>query len=236
MVKKLLVGLAGAAVVLSGAAFANGGSAADSGYAAPMAASDSDNGSGIYLGVNAGYGLTHWRNVQGDSLNAAPSVTLNVSNTDGFAGGALLGYQFNKNFGLEGAWEYLPSNVSVTPFTSGSSLKVKNWAADFAAVLSAPIQDKFGLFGKLGVGYLRSNNAPTLNTATQTSVTGQNLGSWNIAVGAGAYYDITSQVRASLAWQRYEGHTMINGKYQPNPDLFLAGLQYRFGSDLFGGM
>ncbi len=237
MVKnKLLVGLASAAVILSGAAFANGGSM-DSSYAAPMAATSGggDGGSsGIFVGLNAGYGLTHWNNLEGTSVSGNSIQLFKVNNPNGFTGGALVGYQFNKNFGIEGAWEYLPSNVAVNGTTSGST-KVKSWAADISGVLSAPIQDKFGVFGQIGVGYLRATGAPDISSSSNTGIIRQTLGIWNVVVGAGAYYDITDQIRANLSWKRYNGYAKINKHYQPNPDLFLVGLQYRFNTDLFGG-
>lgn len=227
---KFLVGTiaAAAAVGMSSAALANGGSY-EPDYGTP-ASVGSDNGAGFYLGLQGGYALTHWKNI------GTRGVDLSVSRSNGFAGRVFGGYAFNKYLGFEAGWTYLPSRVKIKESDNlSSSTTTKNWAADGSFVLTVPVAQQFGVYSKIGLGYLHSRDAiRLLDTDVTTLLKKGTHSSWNVTFGAGGYYDITPQIRATLGWRRFEGSPELNNKYQPNPDVFLVGLQYRFPYDVFG--
>lgn len=229
---KLLVGtvVAAATLGLSGVALANGGSYNPGYTPAPMSA---DSGAGFFVGLQGGYGLTHWDNIENhNTFNA----NVNVSRESGFVGRVFGGYMFNKYLGAEAGWAYLPSRIKVRAASNTSSeTTVHNWAADISGVFVVPIQDQFGVFTKVGLNYFNSNSAPDMENSTSTNLQEDDLGSWNVVYGAGVFYDVMPQIRVTAAWKRYTGHGDVNDKYQPNPDVFLLGLQYRFASNFFSG-
>jgi len=215
--KKIFLGvIAGmAALGFSSMTFANG----DVGMAPtyiPTHVEDTD-AAGIYLGVQGGYALTHWDNIE--PLFAPGS---SIDDGDGFAGRAYMGYAFNKYFAVEGGWTYLPSvdvNVAGMKVTS-----IDNWAVDLVAKLMVPFDDQFGLFTTIGGNYFRSDDSLMFFTTGAVHDTEN----FNVTYGGGAYYNITPNFSLDVAWKRFDGHPRITDDYQPNPDLFTIGVAYKF--------
>src|SRR3990167_40269 len=200
---KLLVGAIAAAATMgmSGVALANGGSyEPDYSTPAPMS---SDGGAGLYLGVQGGYALTHWKNIAGKAIRVPDTV----NKDDGFAGRAFAGYAFNKYIALEGGWTYLPSSIKASDRSDAlkSKTSIDNWAADGSFVLSVPVIQQFGLYTTVGLGYFSSKGAVKLaHSSHSNTIRKANMASWNVTFGGGAYYDITSRIKATLGWRRYE--------------------------------
>lgn len=210
--KKLLVVSAVAALGLSAVAFAGG--LPEEMPAAPAAVVSSD--MGPYIGIEGGYGMTHYKNW---------SENYSVGKDNGIVGRAFLGYDINKYFAAEFGYSYFFNKAKKeSKSNSNNYTEYKTQAFDLFGKGKLPVTDEFGLYAKLGVGYLMTN-AKDNGTWTGT----KSPKNFNVAYGAGADYYITSNVIANVEWLRYNGNSIMNSdNYQPNTDAFMIGLRYRF--------
>ena len=201
--KKLFIGVA--ALGLSPLAFANG----TVGYAPAAAPAFTP---GVYLGVQAGYGMTNWDNID-HAFGGTGSTKVSVKDEDGFAGRLFVGYDFHPNFAVETGYTMW--------FTEPKIAGLKGdypWAIDLVGKIKALVVDNFGLYAKLGGDYLYDN----------TKISGHDKDTFNVVYGAGAYYDITPNITADLSWTRFNGDTNWDSHYMPDMDLFALGVSYKF--------
>lgn len=207
------------AAVAASAALANGTAYRVAPAAAPQGAY---NGAGFVLGAQAGYADTHWDNLN-ESLNAFGQTFTTELDSKGFAGRLFAGYDFNHYFGAELGYIYLPKvDVKINGDKVGD---IKNYAVDLLGKLNAPIANGFSVYAKAGVAYLKSSaNDNADDNLDSTSHVGP-------AFGVGLAYQITPQFSADLSWTRYSGEGKLQGDYQPNPDVFLVGVSYKFPVD-----
>lgn len=225
--KKLISSaIAVAALGLSSIALANGG-----GYgAAPVAAAPAPapmvaNDQSFYLGIGAGYADTHWDNMVNGTTVSGLSVKDN-----GFAGRVFGGYNFNRFLAIEAGWTYLPkAKYQVAGVTTNT---LKNYAVDLDGKVTAPLVEGFGVYGKLGVGYLHTKG--TLSTTFGNTNSISHVGP---VVGAGVSYHVTPNLVGDLGWTRYSGDGKIDAststyKYQPNPDVVLLSVAYEFPANM----
>ena len=227
--KKILVVSAIAELGLTSVAFAGG--LPEEMPAAPAAAVSSD--TGIYLGLEGGYGITNWKNLgdmNGFELYPAGIALLqtsNVTNNNGFVGRVFAGYQINKYFAVEGGYSYFFNKAkssynwvyaNTSTIVAGTVTdEVKTQAFDLLLKVIAPVVDSFDLYAKVGPSYMMSKHTVTSNT--------NNFG---VTFGAGADYAITPNVIANVEWLRNSGSSKWDNKYQPNTDAFMLGLRYKF--------
>ncbi len=240
--KSLVLALAAAgALGLSSVALANGGGFG----AAPVAPADT--GAGFVIGAQGGYADTHWDNTLNffNLINTIGADGDDVSSDvkdSGFAARLYLGYNVNHNFGIEAGYVFLPNaKVTLTDNTSGDSqtIKIKNYAIDLVAKLMVPVSDGFGLYAKAGGAYFHSTYDP--NSGTFTNLDGVTQSSYDTAshfgpaYGVGAFYEFNQNIGIDLSWMHYSGNNQqfdsngnLNTDYQPNPDLALLGIYYKF--------
>ncbi|MDF3055544.1 MAG: OmpA-like transrane domain protein [Gammaproteobacteria bacterium] len=177
-------------------------------------------GAGFVIGAEAGYANTHW-----DNANINSSNLLITGSGTGFAGRVFLGYDFNRYIGFEGGYIYLPTATLALDIDNNTSVGVdiSNYAFDFLGKISVPVTSGLSLYAKAGLGYFHS------------SISGPNLGQtgdashFGPAFGVGAGYEIIPNLAINLSWLRYSGNGDMNSdNYQPNPDVGLLGLSYKF--------
>ena len=144
--KKLLVVSAIAALGLTSVALA--GSLPE---AMPMAPAAMSSDAGIYLGIQGGWGATNWKNFA--DINGTVDGTKNDS---GAVGRAFVGYDFNRYFAAEVGYSYF-FNQEKLQASAANCHKIKTSIIDLLGKIKAPITDDFGLYAKLGLGYLMSN-------------------------------------------------------------------------------
>lgn len=215
--KMIISAIAGAtALGLSSMALAHGGSY----MSAPMPAASSTE-SAFYLGASGGYYDSNWGDLIATNVHQAGF--LNSSNDGEFAFRLFGGYKFNQFLAAELGWLYgLEQNVSGTTFASPSAPvngKIDSYAIDLSGKLMAPLADSFGLYAKLGIGYLR----------TQGSGAGASLrtDNFNVTYGAGAFFEVMPNLVAELSWQRFTGNSHVNSSSaQPDADYYSLGLAY----------
>ncbi|MEI8055563.1 MAG: outer membrane beta-barrel protein [bacterium] len=219
--KKLLVVSAIAALGLTSVAFAGG--LPEEMPTAP-AASSSD--TGVYVGIEGGFGITNWKTWETDA-----SSSDKVSKDNGFAGRAFVGYDINRYFALETGYSYF-SNKAVIKTSGGveQTSGIKTQVIDLYGKIKAPVVDSFDLYAKLGACYLMSNIQKLTSGSTAATLYKNegNVKNFNVAFGAGADYAITPNVIANVEWLRNAGHYKSDDKYQPNTDAFMLGLRYKF--------
>jgi opacity protein-like surface antigen len=211
--KKLLVVSAIAALGLNSVALAGG--LPEEMPMAPAAVATSD--AGIYLGIEGGYGMTHWKN-----LESADSV-FSISNDNGIVGRAFLGYDINRYFALEFGYSYFFNKAKINVLNVEVA-SVKTQAFDLMGKIKAPVVENFDLYAKLGVNYLMSHGSSNFSGFGND----KNTNNFNVAYGAGADYYITPNVIVNIEWLRFNGNAKLGNKYQPNTDAFMIGLRYKF--------
>lgn len=210
--KKILVVSAIAALGLTSVAFAGG--LPEEMPAAPAAVAVSD--SGIYLGLEGGWGLTNWKN---SDFNTGTGFS--VSKDNGFVGRVLAGYQINKYFAVEAGYSYYFNKASLQ-LNGAEWTNVKTQSIDLLLKLIAPVVENFDLYGKVGPNYMMTK----VNSNNYGLKNGDNFG---VTFGFGADYSITPNVIANVEWLRNSGYQKVgNESYQPNTDAFMIGLRYKF--------
>lgn len=190
-------------------------------------ASDS---SGAYLGagIGTGIGATH------------TSQELEHQGGNKVAGKIFAGYNFNKNWALEGGYTnfnksefgaYATGKVDGQPAEGEVLLKTKSSAFYLAGKGSYPINDQFSLFSKLGVtrNHFSADGIGSVAIAQGTpptalrSISGNKLG---LYASVGAEYAINQNVSLSLEYEHY-GKNRDGFPGRPD-DLVTVGLRYNF--------
>jgi len=212
--KKLLVVSAVAALGFTSAALAGGLP-----EEMPMAPVAMCSDAGVYLGIQGGWGMTNWKNVDTGNYE--------VKKDNGFVGRAFLGYDINRYFALEAGYTYFFNKTEIDN-AGTTQAKMKSQAVDVFGKIKAPVVDNFDLYAKLGANYLMTKVS---DVAAGTNIEAVNEKSINVAFGAGADYYITPNVIANVEWLRFNGNAKVRGvadKYQPYTDAFMIGLRYKF--------
>ena len=186
--------------------------------AASLAATSmsNNNTSGFVVGVQGGYGDTHWSDLRNGS---------DVKDT-GFAARGFIGFDLNQYFGIESGYTYLPKTT--LKGVPSSELEIKNYAIDLLAKLSIPVTPVFSLYAKAGGSYLNSKlEVSGLGSSTETHI--------GPAFGVGAAYEVVPNLAIDLSWMRFSGgnafkdsNTGFTQGYQPSPDVVLLGVSYKF--------
>jgi len=126
--------------------------------------------------------------------------------------GALLGFQFNRFFSVEGAYR----DFGKFDFTGGDA-KANAW--ELSAVGSYPFTDQWSIYGKAG-GYRGETKVGGLFSAKEHNN--------DFTYGAGVRYDMTKNVALRGEWQRYNdlGGDAVGGKR--DLDTWTLGVLYTF--------
>jgi OOP family OmpA-OmpF porin len=190
---------------------------------------------GWYIGAGAGQSKAN--NGACSDLSGVFDPGFSCSSNDTSTGWKLFaGYQFNPNFAIEGGYVDLGNfkasasgTVALVPVTANGSNKASGFSLD--AVGTLPVNEEFGLIGRVGVF------AWTLDsTATATSTFGppgatatesDKPSGTGLDFGIGVKYDFNSTVGVRAEWQRFMSIGNDNtGK--SDVDLLSASLVYRF--------
>src|SRR6185436_17729118 len=110
-------------------------------WAVPAVGMAQDQDQGVYLGLTFGQSK-----FDGFCTNLQPGVTCKDTDT---AFRFLLGYQFNKNFAIEGGYHQLGEVSARAP--SGATLNFEASTLEILAVATLPLSDKFSVYGKAGL-------------------------------------------------------------------------------------
>src|SRR3954467_9546316 len=113
---------------------------------------------GGYIGFSAGQSKADLDGNEIDAALASGGFASTTSVEDSDFGFKLYGgYQFNKNFAVEGGYTDLGELTSHTIITSGGGAtlngKWKAYTIDLSAVGILPINEKFSVFGRSGISF-----------------------------------------------------------------------------------
>lgn len=129
---------------------------------------------------------------------------------------AMLGYQFNPNFAIEGGYVDVGSfKYSATTTNVGAiNADTKGAGLNVSALGIAPINDKFSVFGKIGYTALtQKSSASAVGVSVSTSQDKNSAG-----FGFGGIYKLTDKVGVRVEWEQL--YSDVN--------MFTVGLQAKF--------
>lgn len=139
------------------------------------------------------------------------------------------GYQFNKNFALEGGYFNLGQfgfSTTTTPAgTLTGDIRLKGLNLD--AVGTLPITDKFSVLGRLGVTNTQANDSFAGTGAVSVLNPNPSSRDINLKVGLGLQYAMTDALSLRAEIERYRIDDAVGNKGDVN--LVSIGLIYRFG-------
>ena len=177
-----------------------------------VATSFSAHAEGPYIGANIG--------------SAKQKININgQSSSDSRTGEKIYGgVELDKTFGVEAGYvNFGNTNKSFSDGVNTSSYGVKSSAVYLAGTATAPINDRFSVFGKLGVTANRSkinstfNGVSSNNTRTHTDA----------LIGVGASYAITKELAAVVEYENFGKLARGNGT-DIKGDLVSVGMRYHF--------
>jgi OOP family OmpA-OmpF porin len=161
---------------------------------------------GSYLGVNVG------------SAKQKYSVNGNSGSARDTAAKIYGGYNFDKNFGIEAG--YADFGNAQKTFAGGTTVNAKSHAFYVAGTATAPINDQFAVFAKLGVTANRSKISSSLGDNTTKNNT-------DAIIGVGASYAITKELSAVAEYENFGKVAKGNGG-DVKAEMYSVGLRYKF--------
>lgn len=190
-----------------------------------------DSTSGPYLGANVGTTRAKFNNDSINSTLAGQGFTVNSRTEDNSSTGYKLfgGYQFNRNFAVEGGYFDLGRfnySLNTTPLgTFSADTRVRGLNLDLVGFL--PLTEQFSVFGRAGAAYAqsRANFARTGALPLANSPTSRN--DTNLKVGIGMQYAFTEALALRAELERYRVSDPVRNR--GNIDMASIGLVYRFG-------
>src|SRR6202789_470901 len=186
---------------------------------------------GWYTGFNAGQSRAKIDDTRiADGLLDDGFTTTSISNDDlHFGFKAYGGYAFNRYFALESGYFNLGKFGFTADTLPAGSLRgdIKLQGANFDAVGSVPLGDKFSLFARAGVTYADAKDS--FGGTGSVAVIDPSPRKWatNYKFGFGAEYDFTRFIGMRLEAERYRIDDAVGNK--GDVDLYTAGLVFRFG-------
>ena len=139
------------------------------------------------------------------------------------------GYQFNRNFAVEGGYFDLGrfgfAATTVPAGTLFGNIKLRGLNLDLVGTV--PITEKFSAFGRVGLDYAQARDNFTGNGAVSVLNSSPSKRATNLKVGLGLQYAFTPTLDMRLEAERYRINDAVGNK--GDIDLVSLGLVYRFG-------
>ncbi|MDB5764781.1 MAG: flagellar motor protein MotB [Herminiimonas sp.] len=204
------------------------GLAALAAIAGPFAMADD---TGWYVGTNIGQSRAKIDDPRiTSSLLSGGFTTPSISDDDRNTGYKIFGgYQFNRNFALEGGYFDLGkfgfTANTVPAGTLSGNIKIRGLNLDLVGIL--PITEKFSAFGRAGVNYADARDSFTGTGAVRVTNPSPSTRDTNYKVGLGLQYAFTEALAMRAEVERYRINDAVGNK--GDVDLVSVGLVYRFG-------
>lgn len=182
------------------------------GLLAPQAAFAQDQG--FYVGLGVGQSDAK------DGCSELTSLGFSGSCDDTSTGKKIfLGYQYNKNFAIEGGYVDLGKFKASDISGASAFAKAKVW--QLVAVGTLPLANNFSLFGKAGLhNWDVDAGGSGVGTISDKGT--------DFTFGVGAGYELTKNLGLRLEWERFRHVGEKDTTGQSNVDLLSVGLRYRF--------
>ncbi|MDO8330659.1 MAG: OmpA family protein [Fluviicoccus sp.] len=141
----------------------------------------------------------------------------------------LAGYQFNRNFALEGGYfdlkDYGFTATTLPAGTLNGRLRVKGLNLDAVGIL--PITEKFSALGRAGVNYADTESRFAGTGSVHVLDPSRSKRDLNFKVGLGLQYDVTKSLGVRAEAERYRIDDTVGNT--GDIDLVSLGVVYRFG-------
>jgi len=185
---------------------------------------------GWYLGANIGQSTSQIDNTRivNGLLEAGSSVS-SMSDDGSDIGYKLFGgYQFTKNFAIEGGYFNLGEfdfSATVLPGAIDGTIEIDGVNFDLVGFL--PLTKKFSLFARAGINYAETNDTFSTTGIVPLSTTSASRRDTNGKFGAGLQYSFNDAVGMRFEAERYRINDGVGNT--DNADLVSLGIVYRFG-------
>lgn len=190
-----------------------------------MAQTTTDYSEGWYMGGNVGISTA---NIDKDKITQN-LTNYSYSDDEQDLGYKLFGgYQFNKNFALEGGYFNLGKfdySLSTPNGSVNGNIKVKGLNLDAVAIL--PITEDFSAFARIGANYAQSKDSFETTGSISMSDNSPQKNDLNYKFGAGLQYAVTDSLALRLEAERYRINDAVGN--DGDIDFFSIGLMYKFG-------
>ena len=138
------------------------------------------------------------------------------------------GYQFNKNFALEGGYFDLGkagyTATTVPAGTLNGQIKLRGLNLDLVGFL--PLNDKFSLLARVGADYAEANDSFSGTGAVGVANPSVTKSETNVKYGVGLEYALTKSLALRGEVERYRVNDAVGAR--GDVDMFSVGLVYRF--------
>jgi OmpA-OmpF porin, OOP family len=157
-------------------------------------------------------------------------ATSSISDRDRSTGFKLYGgYQFHRNFALEGGYfdlgKFGYTANTVPAGTLDGNIKLKGFNLDAVGIL--PFNERFSALGRVGLNYAKASDSFTGTGAVNVTNPNPSKSGTNYKVGLGLQYAFTDALGLRAEVERYRVNDAVGNK--GHVDLFSVGLVYRFG-------
>lgn len=195
----------------------------------PFAVADD---SGWYVGGNVGQSRAEIDNerITGNLLGAGFTTTSITDDNRDIAYKIFGGYQFNRNFALEGGYFDLGkfgfTSTTATPSAGTLSGNIKLRGLNLDAVGMLPVTDKFSAFGRVGVNYAQARDDFSSTGAVPALANARpSKSDTNYKFGLGIQYAFNESLAMRAEAERYRIDDAVGNK--GDIDLYSVGLVYR---------
>jgi len=159
----------------------------------------------------------------GRSSASATSNAVLTKSTDTVAG-ILVGYQFNRNWGIEAQYTGL-GKFAGTHTAPAATFSGKTDALSLTALGILPVSDRFSIYGKLGIA-----RAKTSASSVPAQLTGATRSAGTY--GLGAQFNVNGSVGIRIGWDRYgiatTSGTTLGVKENSNVNVYSLGAVFLF--------
>jgi OOP family OmpA-OmpF porin len=139
------------------------------------------------------------------------------------------GYQFNRNFALEGSYfdlgKYGFTASTTPPGRLNGEIRLRGIGLD--AVMSAPLTDKLRVFGKVGVNYAEARDSFSGSGAVTVLDSNPSKTELNPKIGIGIQYALTDALSVRAELERYRVNDAVGS--HGDVDHLSIGLVYSWG-------
>ena len=173
------------------------------------------NGTGIELRTGGWYsGLRVGRSqigISDNSLAVTGAAASNLFTSESSTGYKLYGgYQFNRNFALEGGYTDLGrfdlGRDAAAPMLGSIASNIRSSGLHLDVVGIVPLQNGLSLFGRLGTIYAMGNSSISTSVGAAPLLTLTDLNprrsEWNSRYGLGASYDLPNNLGLRFGYER----------------------------------
>lgn len=156
-------------------------------------------------------------------VSAALGMTSNIADVDrGMSYSALAGYQFDKNWSVEGGYVSLINKANVKNLGAGVTGKASLSGGEIAGIYNYPLSSQFSVFGRLGYASMTAKAEASSGGITLSS--SSNLS--GLVAGLGVQYKATEQLGIRAGFNRY--NLKNSGSTGETPNNFYAAAVFKF--------